>query len=53
MGEVIVTNLMDHNRNEPILGRRGIRAVGPGPRTIKANHRIFHTSDWSIDTDGN
>ena len=44
---------MDDDRDEIVLGSRGISPIFAGSWTIETDHRIFHATDRSIDADRN
>ena len=46
-----MSDLVDHHRDQSILGTCRIRPILFWPWTIETNHRVFHTTDWTIDAD--
>jgi len=48
--EPVVTDLVNDHANQTVLGTRRVSAIGFGPRTIEADHRVLHAAaDDAID----
>ena len=51
--EIVVAYFMDDHGDQIVFGGRRIRPILPRSWAVETNHRVFHATDGSIDTDGN